>query len=71
MYEEAGIAQKKINHSLRVPGASAMFTAGVPEKMIKSVTGHKLSKALAIYEHPSVQQQEALQVFYLDVLQTI
>ena len=41
-------------------GASAMFTAEVPEKMIKNVTGHKSSKALAIYERPNARQQQAL-----------
>ena len=52
MCEVAGIPEKKTNHSLRATGASAMFNAEVPEKMIKSVTGHKSSKALAIYERP-------------------
>ena len=52
--------EKKINHSLRVTGASAMFAAGVPEKLIKSVTGHKSSKALEIYESPTVKQLKAV-----------
>ena len=43
------------NHSLRASGATAMFTAEVPEKMIKEVTGQKSSKALAIYEWPTVE----------------
>ena len=60
MCEEAGISEKKTNHSLRASGASAMFNADVPEKMIKSVTGHKSSKALAIYERPTIQQQQAV-----------
>ena len=37
-----------------------MFNADVPEKKIKSVTGHKSSKALAIYERPTIQQQQAV-----------
>ena len=37
-----------------------MFAAGVPEKMIKEVTGHKSSKALEIYERPTVPQKQAL-----------
>lgn len=57
MCEEAGISEKKTNHSLRASGASAMFNADIPEKVIKSVTGHKSSKALAIYERPTIQQQ--------------
>ena len=56
---EAGI-EKKTNHSLRATGATAMFAAGVPEKMIKEVTGHKSSKALEIYERPTVPQRQAL-----------
>ena len=31
MCKEAGISQKKTNHSLRATGASALFNAGVPE----------------------------------------
>ena len=37
-----------------------MFTAGVPEKIIKSVTGHKSSKALELYERPTVDQMKAV-----------
>ena len=29
------------NHSLRAMGASAMFNANVPEKLIRAVTGHQ------------------------------
>ena len=57
MCEHAG---KKTNHSSRDSGASAMFNAEVQQKMIKSVTGHKSSKALAIYERPTLQQQQAV-----------
>ena len=48
----AGIA-KKTNHSLGATGASLMFSAGVPEKLIESVTGHRSSKALEVYERPT------------------
>ena len=57
--KEAGI-EKKTNHSLRATGATAMFAAGVPEKMIKEVTGHRSSKALEIYERPTLPQKQAL-----------
>ena len=57
---EAGIQEKKTNHSLRATGATAMFAAQVPEKMIKDVTGHKSSKALSLYEQPTVAQKQAL-----------
>ena len=52
--------EKKTNHSLRASGATALFAAGVPEKLIKGVTGHKSSKSLEIYERPSMEQQLAL-----------
>ena len=55
MCKEAGISQKKTNHSLRATGASALFNAGVPEKLIGGVTGHR-SKALQLYERPTTQQ---------------
>ena len=55
----AGI-QEKTNHSLHATGATAMFAAQVPEKMIKDVTGHKSSKALAPYEQPTVAQKQGL-----------
>ena len=60
MCVEAGIEEKKSNHSLRATGATAMFAAQVPEKMIKDVTGHKSSKALALYERPTLAQKQAL-----------
>ena len=59
MCVDAGL-EKKTNHSLRATGATAMFTAGVPEKIIKSVTGHKYSKALELYERPTVDQMKAV-----------
>ena len=37
-----------------------MFAAGVPEKFIKNVTGYKSTKALEVYERPTVQQQQAV-----------
>ena len=40
--------EKKTNHSLRATGTSAMFHAGVPEKKIRDVTGHR-SNVLHLY----------------------
>ena len=60
MCKDAGIKGKKTNHSLRATGATSMFAAGVPEKLIKNVTGHKSTKALEVYERPTVQQQQAV-----------
>ena len=56
MCRDAGIA-KKTNHSLRATGASALFHAGVPEKLIQDVTGH-LSNALQLYQRPTEQQRK-------------
>ena len=55
MCRDAGIA-KKTNHSLRATGAS-LFHAGVPEKLIRDVTGH-CSNALQLYERPTEQQRK-------------
>lgn len=40
MWAGAGIGSKT-NHSLRASGASAMFRANVPEKIIQKTTGHR------------------------------
>ena len=57
MCKEAGIQGKKTNHSLRATGATALFSAGVPEKLIRGVTGHR-SSALQLYERPTTEQLE-------------
>lgn len=59
MCAEAGMSEKKTNHSLRATGATALFSAGVPEKIIRDVTGHK-SNALELYERTSLAQKEAV-----------
>ena len=60
MCKEADVGGNKTNHSLRATGATAMFSAGVPEKLVKSVTGHKSTKALEIYERLTAEQKEAV-----------
>ena len=35
MCKEAGVKGEKTNHSLRVAGASALFEAGVPERLFR------------------------------------
>ena len=50
MCAEAGNSGHKTNHSLRATGASEMFEAGVPEKIIKERTGHRSLEALRLYE---------------------
>ncbi len=41
MFAEAGVAQRKTNHSLRAAGVSQLFEAGVDEKVIQSRSGHR------------------------------
>ena len=52
MSAECGIS-KKNNHSLRAAGASSMFQANVPEKIIQKTTGHRSVEALRSYERIS------------------
>ena len=56
MCEEAGISGKKTNHSLQVSGASSLFSAGVPERIIQQRTGHRSLEALRLYERVTVDQ---------------
>ena len=58
MSVEAGFEQYKTNHSLRATGASALFSAGVPEKIIQKNTGHRSLEALRLYEHVSSEQSK-------------
>ena len=60
MCEDTGIREKKTNHSLRATGVTSLFTAEVPEKLIKGISGHKSSQALQIYERPTVSQKQAV-----------
>ena len=39
--KEAGIEGEKSNHSLTVTGATRMWEANVPEKLIQQRTGHR------------------------------
>ena len=47
---EAGVQKSLTNHSLRAAGATAMFQAGIPEKLIAEHTGHRSQKSLRLYE---------------------
>ncbi len=60
MFSEAGITGHKTNHSLRATGASELFEAGVPEKIIQQRTGHRSLDALRIYERTTIQQHQAV-----------
>ena len=56
MCAEAGVKGNKTNHSLRAAGATQLFAAGVPEKVIQQRTGHKSLDALRRYENTSEHQ---------------
>ena len=56
MCDEAGIVGNKSNHSLRVAGASALFDAGVPERIIQQRTGHRSVERLRVYERVTTYQ---------------
>ncbi len=60
MCKVAGIRDQKTNHSLRATGATELFLAGVPEKIIQQRTGHRSVEALRKYEHTSEQQHQAV-----------
>ena len=60
MCQLAGIQGRHTNHSLRATGATALHTAGVPEKIIQERTGHRSVECLRMYEHTSDKQQHAV-----------
>ena len=60
MCTEAGIKGHKTNHSLRATGASELFAAGVPEKIIQQRTGHRSVEALRVYERTTEKQHQAI-----------
>jgi len=41
MFTEAGVEERKTNHSLRTAGVSRLYEAGVDEKVILSRSGHQ------------------------------
>ena len=57
---EAGLDGKKTNHSLRVAGATSLYQAGVPEKLIQQRTGHRCLQSLRDYERVSSDQEIAV-----------
>ena len=60
MCAEAGVNGNKTNHSLRAAGATQLFSAGVPEKVIQQRTGHKSLDALRRYENTSEHQYRSV-----------
>ena len=60
MCKAADIKGHKTNHSLRATGATELYTAGVPEKIIKERTGHRSLECLRMYERTSTKQHKAV-----------
>ena len=56
MCNNAGISDGFTNHSLRAYGATTLFHAEVPEKLIQQRTGHRSVEALRHYERTSQSQ---------------
>ena len=50
----------KTNHSLRATGATELYEAEVPEKIIQERTGHRSLECLRMYERTSERQQQAV-----------
>ena len=50
MCSQAGLSTEFMNYSLRPYGATSLFQANIPEKLIQQCTGHKSLKALRQYE---------------------
>lgn len=71
MFKMVGI-DGKTNHSLRASGATEMFRAGVPEKIIQERTGHRSVKALRTYERTTeTQNLSVANVSFLDAKDTV
>ena len=56
MCNKAGISGGFTNHSPRAYGATALFQAKVPEKLIQQRTGHRSLESLRQYERTSESQ---------------
>ena len=60
MCQAAGILGEKTNHSLRATGASRLFQASVPEKIIQERTGHRSTDSLRLYKRTADKQHRAI-----------
>ena len=60
MCEEAGLSERKTNHSLCVTGATSLYKGGVPEREIQQRTGHCSIEALGKYECTGEEQHQAV-----------
>ena len=59
MCEAAGLPPRT-NHSLRVTGATTLFSKNVPEKLVQEVTGHRSLECLRRYEKTTEQNLRAV-----------
>ena len=59
MCEAAGLPPRT-NHSLRVTGATTLFSKNVPEKLVQELTGHRSLECLRRYEKTTEQNQRAV-----------
>ena len=59
MFAEVGVVNKT-DHSLRATGATDLYTANVPEKLIQQRTGHRSLKAPRTYEWTTGEQELAV-----------
>ena len=57
---DAGVGGNKCNQSLRATGATELYQAGVPEKVIQERTGHLSLTGLRQYERTSGKQHKAV-----------
>ena len=57
---DAGVSGNKTNHSLRATGATKLYHAGVPEKVIQERTGHLSLSGLRQYKRNNDDQQLAV-----------
>ncbi len=54
------ISGHKTNHSLRATGATMLYEAAVPEKIIQERSGHRSLEGLRTYELSSQKQHQAV-----------
>ena len=55
---EAGVEEKKTNHSLRAAGVSQLFEAGVDEKVFQSHSGRRRLESLRMYMYERVNANQ-------------
>ena len=64
MFMEAGIEERKTNHSLKAAGVSQLYEAGVDEKIIQARSGHRRLESMRSYERVTEVQEQAVYLMY-------